>query len=430
MDWTEFCEKVAMILGVYRVHLSFNYDDSKICFVISSQKYQYTSEEYNELNKKAEKYDFECFACYNDMKYESLVDIPDTNNKRYFSFSFEDKISELALTDEDAKIKYSFNEISEELIWYIIKNYDSQKRVTPKLPFRYFIRKCESLETKNLFSIIRLTIRTPISICIDSNTPNKTEHFKRYAKAYLFNLAYNFDLVFKTVTEIDDIFPQRTFTSRRRFCSASELMAPQLLYNEELTEQYYMSLTSEDPFVKFIGFYHIMEHFYEKVYRDDILHSVQHIIQHPGFSAKRSKDINKIVELINKKTKQNKIEFQGSELEALELTLKKFVDITELVNELTEFDKSIVEYYATVKVSFSNGDITDLRDVTNEKLYKKLAARIYKTRNALVHSKSNENRIKERGIYKPFNNSHELSMEIPLMRYIAEQIIINSATSL
>ena len=71
-----------------------------------------------------------------------------------------------------------------------------------------------------------------------------------------------------------------------------------------------------------------------------------------------------------------------------------------------------------------------MRDISNEKLYKKLAARIYKTRNALVHSKSNESRLNERGVYNPFANSQELTMEIPLMRYISEAIIINSASPL
>ena len=207
-------------------------------------------------------------------------------------------------------------------------------------------------------------------------------------------------------------------------------MPPQLLYQEQLVEQYYMALTSEDPFVKLIGFYHIMEYFYEEVYNEDILKSVQHIIQHPGFSAKRTKDIAKIVDLIKKKNRLNKQEFQGSELEALELTLKKFVNLSELVNDLTEFNDSIVEYYRLTEISFSKGDAIDLRDVSNEKLYKKLAARIYKTRNSLVHSKSNESRLSERGVYNPFTNNKELAKEIPLMRYISEAIIINSSSSL
>lgn len=62
-----------------------------------------------------------------------------------------------------------------------------------------------------------------------------------------------------------------------------------------------------------------------------------------------------------------------------------------------------------------------------KELYKKIAARIYKTRNSLVHYKSNEISKKERGIYGPFVNNHELLKEISLMKCIAELIIIKTA---
>ena len=142
--------------------------------------------------------------------------------------------------------------------------------------------------------------RLPSTVHIETSIPKSREKLQKFAKSYLFNIAYNFDSVFKAVTDIEDLFPQRSILTRRRHHNISDLMPPQLLYQEQLVEQYYMALTSEDPFVKFIGFYHIMEYFYEEVYNEDILKSVQHIIQHPGFSAKRTKDIAKIVDLIKK----------------------------------------------------------------------------------------------------------------------------------
>ena len=293
-----------------------------------------------------------------------------------------------------------------------------------------FRSKCEMLPKKDLFSIIKVMLRFPFAISIQSRAPKSVEQLQKHARSYLFNLAYNFDFVFKRVTEFDDLFSQRIMPPRRKNRNYSELMAPQLSYKEELVEQYYMAVISEDPFVKFIGFYHIMEHFYDTVYQEDLYENVRHLLQHPGFSSKRTKDIVKVVDLITKKTRLRKEEFQGSELEALELTLKKFLDLSELVNDLTEFDATIVDYYKTTEVSFSKADSVDLRDVANEKVYKKLAARIYKTRNALVHSKSSELRVNEKGTYKPFVNRKELAKEIPLMRYISEAIIINSATTL
>lgn len=59
-----------------------------------------------------------------------------------------------------------------------------------------------------------------------------------------------------------------------------------------------------------------------------------------------------------------------------------------------------------------------------------MANRVYKTRNSLVHSKSNEVKLNERGIYKPFKDSKALLKEIPLLKEISEEIIIKSASEL
>jgi hypothetical protein len=430
MEWTEFCEKVSRLLEPWKIKLQFDYDAHKITYVIAKQKYEYTIDEYNKLKQKAECYDFQRYSICNGNIYESIVDIPDIDSRGHFSSLLVDRLIECTLNDEEKNVVYSFCDISEELIWYVIKDFDVKRRVFSRFPMSFLERRCESLKDKDIFSLIKMLIRLPAAVHIETSNPKSREQLQKFAKSYLFNIAYNFDSVFKAVTDIEDLFPQRSILTRRRYQNISELMPPQLLYQEQLVEQYYMALTSEDPFVKFIGFYHIVEYFYEEVYNEDILKSVQHIIQHPGFSAKRTKDIAKIVNLIKKKNRLNKEEFQGSELEALELTLKKFVNLSELVQDLAEFNDSILEYYKTTEVSFSKGDAIDLKDVSNEKLYKKLAARIYKTRNSLVHSKSNESRLNERGVYNPFTNSQELMKEIPLMRYISEVIIINSSSSL
>ena len=207
----------------------------------------------------------------------------------------------------------------------------------------------------------------------------------------------------------------------------NEIEFPKLIYSQDLVEQYQMAVASNDPFMKFIGYYHIIEHFYDDVYSDEIINNVKEIIQNPGFSSKRKKDLIKIIDLVKKKTRQGREEYIGTESEALELTLKKYINIHSLIDELNNIDESLVSYYAHNQVSFSKGDTFDLKDIQNQSLYKKIAARIYKTRNSIVHCKSNENRLNERGIYQPFKNNQELHKEIPLMRCIAELIIIKTA---
>lgn len=427
MEWEEFCFKISNMLRYCEKKNQLNCEADKITYIIENVKYTYTIDEFEGLKKLAEQYEFDNYAIYNGHEYETMVNVVDSYSRRAFSAPFEDRFLDLSIRDETSHIDYSFREISNELIWHIIKHHDVYNR-SIRFPYIFFEKRLATQEQKDIISIIRLLIRLPFVVFVKSDSVMPKEKLKKSMESFLFNIAYNFDYVLKPVTEIEDIFPKRIHKTQNRAKDPEELVAPQLLYNEELLEQYYMALTSDDPFVEFIAYYHIMEYFFERVYNEDICTKVKQQIQHPGFSVKRDKDIVKVVDMIKRMTKQSNENFQGSEIEALALTINKFVDISELIANLTDFDPSIVDYYKTTEVSFSNGDAVDLKDKTNQKLCKKIANRIYKTRNALVHSKSNDYIAKERGIYKPFKNNKELSKEIPLMRYISEAIIIKSAT--
>jgi len=52
-----------------------------------------------------------------------------------------------------------------------------------------------------------------------------------------------------------------------------------------------------------------------------------------------------------------------------------------------------------------------------------LAKRIYKTRNAIVHSKEGE-----QAKYIPFDHDNELAREMPILRFIAETVMMETST--
>lgn len=429
MDWNDFCTKIDSSNRLFRDKLQYTYDAEKITYKINEKEYIYTKNEFENLKNKTAQAFYQPCSLITNYQYECLVDIPETDFRRGFSTSFEDKLMSTSIIDTENEITYSFKEASDELIYHILTTYENG-RISLKMPYSMFENRCANLENKSFFNILRLIMRLPFAIFVQCNKPMSKEKILSFTKSHLFNLAYNLDLVLKPITSPDVLFPKRTFQNVRRVHNIDELMPPKLSYANELTEQYYMSLTSSDPFVKFIGFYHILEYFFEDVYNEDLLKNIQDILQHPRFSSKRKKDIIKLIDIIKKKNHQNKEDFQGSELEALELTIKKYVNLAELIQDLSTYDSSVIDYYCNHEITFSKGDSVNLHDLSNDKLPKKLAARIYKTRNALVHNKSNEARLSERGLYKPFKDKEELSKEIPLMRFLAESIIVNSSESL
>lgn len=112
---------------------------------------------------------------------------------------------------------------------------------------------------------------------------------------------------------------------------------------------------------------------------------------------------------------------QGNELESLKYVLKEYVDIEQLKEKVKAIDAESVQYYQNTKVSFCKAPIIPWNDA--EGVYTHIAKRIYYTRNSLIHSKSGKNRDR----YMPYSDEKVLQREIPLVKVIAEMIIINSS---
>ena len=103
--------------------------------------------------------------------------------------------------------------------------------------------------------------------------------------------------------------------------------------------------------------------------------------------------------------------------------MKRYVpDLSVLKASIDRIDNTAIDYYQTTSVSFADDGKTANFDEEAEKVYSAIRDRIYATRNAIVHSKHGE-RLR----YEPFKHDKQLAKEIPLIRAIAEEIIINSA---
>ena len=103
----------------------------------------------------------------------------------------------------------------------------------------------------------------------------------------------------------------------------------------------------------------------------------------------------------------------------LKLTLAKYVDVPQLVADLNAFDSKLLNLYATNTVGFCDGNRVALDQSDTAAIFASLSNRIYKTRNALVHSKEGS-----KAKFVPFTDDRDLIPEVPLMRFIAEQIIV------
>lgn len=422
MEWDEFIDKVKFILKRFNREFNIDYSEDSISYIVGEKSFKFSKSDYNNISDDAMKSDLSQFTVSNNNSYEVIIYQTNKMARRLLPYKFEERIISTNIKDSMNNIEYKFQEISDLMVWNIIKEIDLESL---KRSFMIFPPRLPKDEGENLFNLLRVCFRNPYSLIVSYKKDIDKSKLNDYINSFLFNFCYNYGYSFRIMNSLDELLNIR-YRNKNSFYKSEELDAPRLLYKQDLTEQYHMAVSSEDPFVQFIGFYHIMEYFYEEIYKEGVVNNVKEILLDPGFSTKRKKDIMKLVDLINKKRTESTV---GSELEALELTLIKYIDIEKITEKLNEIDEDIIEYYKRNTVNFSNGDAIDL--IGDKKhIFKKLANRVYKTRNSLVHSKSNEVRLNERGIYKPFKDSKALLKEIPLLKVISEEIIIKSASEL
>nr|BFE64973.1 hypothetical protein GCM10020063_094990 [Dactylosporangium thailandense] len=196
--------------------------------------------------------------------------------------------------------------------------------------------------------------------------------------------------------------------------------APRRHYVADLVHHYQLGISGDSPMLQYLSYYHVAEHWFENVYQDDLIDRVQALITAPGFSYRRKQDVRSLIRNVTKAVQLRDEELAiNNEQAALTLTLNRFVNISDLNDDIRRFDAALPELYASHTVSFSGGDPVDLNSTDAQGTLVSLSRRIYKTRNALVHSKEGS-----KGRFVPFTHDNELAREIPLMRFVAERIII------
>lgn len=240
--------------------------------------------------------------------------------------------------------------------------------------------------------------------------------------AFLFHIGYNIDVALVPQRLLEEIARRGRITRMRR-SRVDEIDPPRRIYNEDLVQHYLLAVSTDNPVIEYLSYYHILEHFYEAVFNDDLLNTIKSQITDPGFSYKRKKDITQLINIIKRSLQIRSETITFSESEALRLCLLKFVNISELIYKLSEYDDTLISYYKMNKVEFSGGPQVDLKSDDEETVIKYLTKRIYATRNSLVHSKDGD-----KSKYTPFKDDRILVREVPLIRFISEMVILAEST--
>lgn len=357
----------------------------------------------------------------NSKKYEVLV--REESSFPRMGPRFRD--DQLVVEDQDNSIYYKLSRPTDEFLLFLILKVSeiaSPRAMVMPMPLNRIFDRPREEEIADIFEILKRVIPRFLTLQITSDKSRSNNELERFSSAFLFQLSYNMDVAMVPQRHIEEVVRTGRINRVRR-SSMNELDPPRRHYISDLVHHYQLAVGSENPFLEFISYYHVAEHFFEAVFNQDLVERIRSKITQPDFSYKRKKDIGGLIKDISKSLQIRNESITFSELEALRLTLENYIDLEDLKNKIDDYDPTLREYYRTSKVEFSNGDEFDFGSNDKSLIAKKLASRIYKTRNAIVHSKESD-----KSKYMPFRDDKILVREVPLLRFIAEQIIIESST--
>jgi len=400
-----------------RVVKSVEVDSNEFVVEVSNRKFSIPTDDLKEILNNI---DFDTTSDETSIRYKNTYEV--LVEKDYMARS---KLDTHEYIDEENGYTYRFGCASNEyaLVFLIrLSDYDfHQSRRFSAIPIdsSYLEKRVDSFQS--IFDVFNFMVRRIDTISIETEHVLSDKQLKSLIDGLTFEIAFNTGAAVTHVKYFKELFIPMRLTLRKK--RLEEIEAPKRKYIEELIYHYQMGLSTHQPALKFTSFYHVMEYFFSEVFNEKIVQDVRKEITSPKFSSKRSSDINKLIKNIKKNIKIELDENVGkSEKEALKLTLTKYVNIDELKNILMEIDVNQIDYYVNNEVEFSSGPKVNFLCEQEDTIINALSNRIYKTRNAVVHSKA-----ESKECYTPFKHENQLLNEIPLVQIIAEEIIINTS---
>ena len=321
------------------------------------------------------------------------------------------RIEKLSLDISDHGYKFSISDASIRYFYALICHMGTH----PLMRIRIYVSSSGGEPISSFKQLVDLSDITTVKVT--SPYDRDQEDFKQLIHSYLFNITYCNNITFM----INDHEMQRRFRSGIR---RSGQLFPYRSYTHALTKYYQQATISDIPFTQYLAYYHVAEFFFQSISEHAVFSEIEELITHPSFSPRSEDSIKSFYEKIKKRMRDQRDDGVWNERNGLLLCLKEHVvDLNRLKSSIHSQDASAIEYYKSALVEFASESKCINFDESEELIYSNIRDRVYSIRNAIVHSKEGE---KMR--YEPFIHDVHLSKEIPLIRGIAEEIIINTST--
>jgi hypothetical protein len=188
-------------------------------------------------------------------------------------------------------------------------------------------------------------------------------------------------------------------------------------YISDVIKFYQFAVSTDIPELKYLSFYQVLEYFYIPVSNEKLYEKLSNKLKEPRFKYTPSYLDQIILEVDDHK----KI---TDEAEMLKNVLEKFIGDKELIKYISSYEAHLKSQIYSKKHNVFGTDV-EVQLKTGH-VCGNLAKQIKETRNAIVHS---SDRLEQKNRHVPFSKTTKSIMQdIPLMKFIAEKVII--ATSI
>lgn len=270
---------------------------------------------------------------------------------------------------------------------------------------------------------IREQLYIPITIKVYNIPENSTDAALKYSsrviESCLFELSY---LNHITLGLMNEWVIRRREQRDRPFefgesVRGRQLPLPTANFNPDIIRFYQLGMSSDEPVLQFLAFYQVLEYFFIMVSDEQLYNKLSRQLNDPKFKTTRRHLDNLIKNVVEHKRSTD-------EKEMLKNVLNKFIDETELIKFIQAYEDHLGDKLYSKKRSIF-GEEVEVR-LESGHVMGNVAKSIKAVRDALVHS---SDRYERRPRHIPFSKTTEIvKQEIPLIKFLAEKVIIASAT--
>lgn len=339
---------------------------------------------------------------------EELVDVINHSTSRLIFWRDEKFIFG---TESETEVFASIDNCSDNYAWNKLENDNF---------LSYFLERYRMIRGDSDF--IKLTKRL-FTIKVYNTNQSTADNNLKFTNSIIDSCIFSFSSLKQTTINVIDFFPKRRRLREQKedifkIQTGNNFNFPKVKINPHLLKFYQLASSTDFESHKFLSYYHILEYFFLAVSDQNLYEKLSRRINDPKFRT-TSQNLDKLIQDMNSHKTEN------DETEMLKNVLIKYVNEDDLIEFVKEYETLINDNIYTKKRTIFGNEINGT-NLQSGHVFGPISKHIKTVRNALVHSSDRHER-NDRFIPYSKSSMDIVKSEIPVLKFIAEQLIIATA---